>query len=172
VSTRLALLRRGPLVLGLVALVAALIIWALRLPSAPSVSGQSLSGQVVQTAALRDRPYLVHFWATSCVTCVKEMPALVAFPQAFAEKGLETIAVAMSYDRREYVEQFVSERGLPFTMVHDLDGRWSEAYGRVGVTPTTFLIDREGRIAKRFVGEPDFEDLSRWLDRELSRKLS
>ena len=99
---------------------------------------------------------------------MKEMPDLVAVHKEFAAKGYQTIAVAMSYDRPDYIETFVRDRELPFHVIHDKDSTWAKAYGDVAVTPTTFVVDRDGRIIKRYVGEPNFAELRKILDRELS----
>ena len=113
---------------------------------APAVKGPSLTGQLVDTQALKGKPYLVNFCATSCVTCVKE-------------QGLSVLAVAMAYDKPEFIQRFAEERELPFVFLHDQDGRWARAFGDVAVTPTTFLVDGQGQMIKRYVGQPDFKQL-------------
>jgi peroxiredoxin len=141
--------------------------WQLRAAPAPMVQGTDLKGQTIATAALHGKPYLVNFWATSCVTCVKEMPDIVALHQEFVGKGFQTIAVAMRYDRSDFLEKFVEDRSLPFTVIHDTSGDWSRAFGEVSVTPTTFVVDANGKIYKRYVGEPDFPALRKWLKNQL-----
>ncbi len=153
------------LVLAVIAMAAAFM---LRAQPAPAVTGQTILGETVNPAALKGKPYLVNFWATSCVTCVKEMPDLVAVHKEYAAKGFQTIAVAMSYDRPDYIATFVKDRDLPFLVIHDRDGAWAKAYGDVAVTPTTFVVDRDGKIVKRYVGEPNFSELRKLLARELS----
>jgi len=136
-------------------------------PPVATLSGQTLAGQPVSTDSLRGRPYLVNFWATSCVTCVKEMPELIELHRAFSPRGFEVVAVAMAYDVPEYLSQFVQDRALPFQVVHDLQGLWARGFGEVRVTPTTFLIGPDGRVLKRYVGPPDFDYLTRWLEQAL-----
>ena len=126
----------------------------------PLVQGPSLSGQVIDTQAMKGKPYLINFWATSCVTCVKEMPDLKALQDQFADQGFKVLAIAMAYDKPEFVERFAQERGLPFIFLHDQDGRWARAFGDVAVTPTTFLVDAQGQMLKRYVGQPDFKQLT------------
>jgi thiol-disulfide isomerase/thioredoxin len=74
---------------------------------APTVSYTLLNGQKGNTADLKGKVLLVNFWATSCVTCVAEMPQIVATHQKFKARGFETIAVAMQYDPPAYVARFV-----------------------------------------------------------------
>ena len=150
-----------------VALLALAGIWATQGSPAPRVGSTNLQGQTIDTPSLIGKPYLVNFWATSCVTCVREMPDIVALHKEFESKGFRTIAVAMHYDKPEFLGRFVEDRALPFWVIHDTDGRWAKAWGDVSVTPTTFVVDSSGQIHKRYVGVPDFEGLRRWLRAEL-----
>ena len=67
--------------------------------------------------------------------------------------------MAMSYDHPNQVAQFAQERALPFKVALDGDGSIARAFGDVRATPTSFLIDRRGRILKAYLGEPDWRDL-------------
>ncbi|MFM1881242.1 MAG: hypothetical protein RLZZ344_1476 [Pseudomonadota bacterium] len=155
--------RMGALLLLALIVTALAAWWSLRFSPAPVVEGTDLTGAPVATAGLQGKPYLINFWATSCVTCVKEMPDIVALHEEFSGQGFRTIAVAMSYDRPDYLQKFVEDRALPFTVLHDQSGAWAQAFGDVSVTPTTFVVDAQGQIIKRYVGEPDFAALRRWL---------
>ncbi|MFZ4551268.1 MAG: TlpA disulfide reductase family protein [Aquabacterium sp.] len=132
-------------------------------PQMPDVPYVQLDGSVHRTTDLKGKVLIVNFWATSCATCVKEMPDLVATHQKFQAQGLETLAVAMSYDSPEYVAQFKQSRQLPFKVAFDRDGGVSKAFGDIQMTPTTFVVNRRGEIVKRFVGEPDFAALHKLL---------
>jgi len=111
---------------------------------------------------------LVKFWATSCTTCVKQMPDTVAHYQTYRDRGFETIAVAMQYDPANYVINFVKQRQLPFKVVVDGDGRIARAFGDVRLTPTAFLIDRQGRIIKRYLGDYDKGEFVATLEKALA----
>lgn len=126
---------------------------------APDFAYTLLDGSKGNTQALRGKVLLVNFWATSCVTCVKEMPQIVDTHRKFQPRGYETLAVAMSYDPPAYVSNFAQSRQLPFGVVIDNTGAIAKAYGDIQLTPTTFLIDKKGAIVKRYVGEPDFAAL-------------
>ena len=117
--------------------------------------------------SLRSKMVLVNFWATSCPGCIKEMPDLVKTWQKYHSRGLETIAVAMSYDPPEYVRQFAEKNGLPFTVALDTGGAVAQAFGNVRVTPTTFVIDKQGQIIQQYVGEPDFTQLHTLIESAL-----
>jgi len=134
---------------------------------APDLPFTQLDGQVVPLANLQGKVALVNFWATSCSTCIKEMPELVATHQKFQARGFETLAVAMSYDPPAYVMQFAESRQLPFRVAIDHTGDLAKGFGDVQLTPTTFLIDKQGRIVKRYVGAPDFAALHQLIDKLL-----
>jgi peroxiredoxin len=135
---------------------------------APEVGYTLLDGSKGSLSGLRGKVVLVNFWATSCVSCVKEMPDLVATHRKFQPRGYETLAVAMSYDPPAYVAQFAQSRQLPFGVVIDNTGAIARGFGDVKITPTTFLLDKRGRIARRYVGEPQFDELHALVDKLLS----
>ena len=126
---------------------------------APEVTFGTISGDRITTADLRGKVVVVNFWATSCVTCVKEMPKLIERYRKHREQGFETIAVAMSYDPPNYVLHYVEKNALPFKVALDPLGAVAREFGDVQLTPTTFVIDRRGTIVKRYLGEPDFTEL-------------
>jgi peroxiredoxin len=135
---------------------------------APKIGYTLLDGARGSTDALRGKVVLINFWATSCVTCVKEMPQLVATHNKFKARGLETLAVAMSYDPPAYVANFAQTRQLPFGVVIDNTGAMAKGFGDVQLTPTTFVIDRRGTIVKRYIGEPDFGALHALVEKLLA----
>lgn len=128
-------------------------------PTAPASSFLLLDGQTTTMAALKGKVVLVNFWATTCVSCVAEMPELVDTYHRFAAQGFETVAVAMSYDPPAYVTRFAQSRQLPFKVAIDHDGQVAKAWDDVRLTPTSFLVNAKGEIVKRYVGPPNFEAL-------------
>ncbi|MGV3497575.1 MAG: TlpA family protein disulfide reductase [Hydrogenophaga sp.] len=136
--------------------------------AAPESDFVLLDGSVLRTADLRGKVTLVNFWATTCVTCVKEMPALVATHQKFAPRGYETVAVAMSYDPPAWVVNFAQSRQLPFKVALDNTGNIAKAWGDVRLTPTTYLVDKRGQIVKRYVGEPEMDALHALIEKLLA----
>jgi peroxiredoxin len=126
---------------------------------APASDFVLMDGSKLTTSDLRGHVVLVNFWATSCTTCVAEMPKLIATYDKYQAKGFDTVAVAMSYDPPSYVVNFVKTRKLPFKVAFDNTGAIASAWGDVRLTPTTYLLNKRGEIVRRFVGEPDFADL-------------
>jgi peroxiredoxin len=125
----------------------------------PDVAYTQIDGSQHRTADLKGQVTLINFWATSCSTCVKEMPQLIATQRKFQAQGLQTLAVAMQYDPPAYVMQFAQSRQLPFTVAMDHSGSLAQAFGPVQLTPTTFVVNKKGQIVKRYIGEPDFDAL-------------
>lgn len=135
---------------------------------APPAPYTLLDGSTGSIDRLKGKVVLVNFWATSCVTCVKEMPELVATHQKFKARGFDTLAVAMSYDPPAYVANFAQSRQLPFGVAIDNTGQIAKSFGDIKLTPTTVLINRRGEIVKRYVGEPDFAALHALVERLLA----
>ncbi|TXI67192.1 MAG: TlpA family protein disulfide reductase [Limnohabitans sp.] len=135
---------------------------------APESSFVLLDGSRISTAQLQGKVTLVNFWATSCTTCVAEMPELVATYDKYKGRGYETLAVAMSYDPPAYVVNFAETRKLPFKVAIDNTGANAKAWGDVKLTPTTYLLNKRGEIVKRYVGTPEFAELHRLIEKLLA----
>ena len=135
---------------------------------APASSFVLLDGSKISTEQMKGKVTLVNFWATSCTTCVAEMPEIVATYNKFKDKGYETLAVAMSYDPPAYVVNFTESRKLPFKVAIDNTGLNAKDWGDVKLTPTTYLVNKRGEIVKRYVGAPDFADLHRLIEKLLA----
>ena len=136
--------------------------------AAPSSTFVLLDGSSQTTADLKGKVTLVNFWATSCTTCVAEMPQLVATHDKFKARGYETIAVAMQYDPPSYVVNFAETRKLPFKVAIDNTGAVAKAWGDVKLTPTTYIVNKQGEIVKRNVGAPDFAELHKLIEKLLA----
>ncbi len=156
-------------VLGAVALGVAAGVWlAAGKTAAPASTFVLLDGSSRTTDSMKGKVTLVNFWATSCVTCVAEMPKIMATHDKYKARGYDTLAVAMSYDPPSYVVNYAQTRKLPFGVAIDNTGAVARAWGDVQLTPTTFIVDKRGDIVKRYVGEPDFADLHRLIEKLLA----
>ncbi len=137
-------------------------------PQAPAATFTTLDGKQLSLEQLRGKVVLVNFWATSCPGCVKEMPDMIEAYRDYKDKGFEIVAVAMSYDPPNYVANFVQTRQLPFPVSLDVTGEHARAFGDVQLTPTSFLIGKDGSVLDQKLGELDFDKLRAQLDKELS----
>ncbi|QIL82193.1 TlpA family protein disulfide reductase [Diaphorobacter sp. HDW4A] len=135
---------------------------------APQSTFVLLDGSTKTTDQMKGRVTLVNFWATSCTTCVAEMPEIISTYQKYKDKGFDTLAVAMQYDPPAYVVNYAESRKLPFQIAIDNTGANAKAWGDVKLTPSTFIVDKQGKIVKSFVGAPDFAELHKLIEKLLS----
>lgn len=138
-------------------------------PTAPDVTFTTLDGQKIELSALRDKVVLVNFWATDCPGCIAEMPMLIETYKQYHERGFEIIAVAMSYDPPSRVLNYTTKNALPFPVMHDGFGEIAKSFDDVSLTPTAFIIDKQGQIISHVVGELDFAALRATLEQKLSK---
>ena len=138
--------------------------------AAPASTMILLDGKPFTTAQMKGKVTLVNFWATSCTTCVAEMPQIISTYQKFEKQGFDTVAVAMSYDPPAFVVNFAETRKLPFKVAIDNTGAVARAWGDVKLTPTTYLVNKKGEIVKRYVGTPDFAAMQALIGQLLAEK--
>lgn len=154
--------------LALLAIAIAAILIFFPRQTAPEVRFTALSGENFSTSDLRGKVVLVNFWATYCSSCLQEMPKVVATHNKFAPRGYETIAVAVHRDNPGRVAHFAASRALPFKIALDSSGEIAKNFGNVRITPTSFLIDKQGRVLKRYLGEPDWAEFHEIVERALA----
>jgi peroxiredoxin len=131
------------------------------LKPAPAIAVTTLDGGQVNIDQYRGKPLLVTFWATTCPGCVAEIPHFSALYRELGPKGFNIVAIAMAYDPPEQVRFMAKQRAMPYTVALDSDGAAARAFGDVKLTPTTFLIDPQGRIVQQKLGEVDTAQLRR-----------
>ena len=135
---------------------------------APNSNFVLLDASKTTTFEFKGKVTLVNFWATSCVTCVAEMPKMIATYNKYHPKGYDMVAVAMAYDPPSYVVNYAQTRNLPFKVAIDNTGAIAKDWGDVKLTPTTYLLDKNGVIVKRYVGEPNFIELHALIEKLLA----
>lgn len=130
---------------------------------APSVVFKTIKGENIELAGLIGKPVLVTFWATDCTGCIEEIPHLIALHREHSQQGLTIIAVAMHYDPPNHVLAMAESKQLPYAVALDPDGSLARGFGNVQLTPTTFLIDRNGQIAMQKIGVFELQDMRQRL---------
>ncbi|MGH9596139.1 MAG: TlpA family protein disulfide reductase [Edaphobacter sp.] len=124
----------------------------------PEVAMAQLDGGTWKISEHRGQVVLVNYWATWCGPCWEETPGLIRLSQELGAKGLAVVGVAIDEGGDEKVRRFVEEFRVPYPVVRP--ERMSQMeYGLAGV-PTTVLVDKDGRVAKTYVGavrEADFK---------------
>lgn len=116
------------------------------------VSFTVVDGRVMSARALRDRPLLIMFWASTCAPCIAEMPELSDLYRELQPKGLELIALAMPYDPPNRVMAARQALELPFPVALDVNAKLVRQLGVPPQTPQFLLIDGDGRVVTVHTG--------------------
>ncbi len=127
---------------------------------APDFALKDVNGKVVHLADYRGKVVLLDFWATWCGPCRIEIPWFMDLERKNKDRGFAVLGVSMDDEGWEVVKPFLAELGVNYRVVMGSDST-AEAYGGVDSLPTTFLIDRDGKIAAVHIGlasRRDFED--------------
>lgn len=126
---------------------------------APDFELRSIDRGTIRLSDLRGKVVILNFWASWCPPCREEMPALQRVYQAYQSQGVEVIAVNVtSQDTLSDALNFVQDNGLTFSVLLDEQGGVQSTY-RISGLPTTFFIDREGKIRELMIGGPLSEAL-------------
>ncbi|MBE9608191.1 peroxiredoxin family protein [Chitinilyticum piscinae] len=156
-----------PVAIIVVILIAAAFLLIPRKDMAPELQFKTLDQKSLSLTELRGKVVLVNFWATSCSGCMAEMPDLVKIQQQYGQQGYQTVAIAMQYDQRNYIDTYQQKMQLPFLISHDTENTAATAFGGVNLTPTTFLIGKDGAILQKYVGTPDMNELKAKIEAAL-----
>ena len=119
-------------------------------PSAPDVQFTKLDGSALRLKEMRGRVVVLNFWATWCIPCRAEIPSLSAMQKDFDSRGLSVIGVSYD-DTPDLIQQF--QKDIPQSYQIVLGGREVGAELPASPLPTTYIIDREGRIRDKMIGE-------------------
>jgi peroxiredoxin len=122
------------------------------------------SDHTVSLADYKGKVVLLNFWATWCPPCIEEMPSLVQLQQRWKDKGVVVLAVSLDVDDGGY-HKFIRDRNAEGLLtVRDGDKRSSDMYGTYKF-PETYIIDRNGKIRRKFIGAVDWSrpDIDQYL---------
>lgn len=117
----------------------------------PDLELSALDGSTIRLADGNGRVKLVNFWATWCAPCREEIPHFNELYAQYREKGLDIVAISMDEEGAEVVRPFVADHGMTYPVALGSD-EVAEAFGGVFGFPTTFLVDREGKVVESWVG--------------------
>ncbi len=122
--------------------------------AAPDFTLHSIDGKQVSLREYRGKVVFLNFWATWCIPCREEMPALERLHQTYQSQDLAIISIDLK-ESAEQVRAFFQKHGLSFPALLDQDGSVFRDYLVAGM-PTTYLIGRDGMLLARGVGGRDW----------------
>ncbi len=154
------MIKKNKLILALGALVLGTCLTTFAAPApaakmvAPSLQLQSLEGKTVKLSDYKGKIVVLNFWATWCPPCREEIPDLVALQKQYAAQGVVVLGVSMDEGGPAKVASFAKKYGINYPVVMG-DAKASADYGGIQVLPTTFIIDRAGKIVDGLQGATD-----------------
>ena len=116
---------------------------------------RDMDGKLVSLRDFEGKVVLLNFWATWCTPCRKEMPAMEQLYRTYGTEGLVVVGVSVDRGAPGDVKAFAEKLKITFPILHDRDSIISQLYSNPGV-PSSYLIDRQGRIVYRVLGEYDW----------------
>ena len=118
---------------------------------APEFNLLSLDGQSVRLADYRGKAVLLNFWATWCQPCKIEMPWFEEMQKQYGPQGLQVVGIAMDDASKEDIARFAKDMGVNYPILLGKEAV-GDAYGGVQFLPSTFFIDRDGKVVDRIFG--------------------
>jgi thiol-disulfide isomerase/thioredoxin len=135
-------------------------------PTAPDWSLRDVNGKDVTLSSFKGKVVVLNFWATWCPPCREEIPDLIKLQKKYAEKGLVVIGMSVDEAGPAAVKAFVRRTGMNYPVVI-VDEKTAFAYGITGAIPTTFVINREGKVVTGIQGGADLSTFEQMIQRAL-----
>ncbi|MDH7605286.1 MAG: TlpA disulfide reductase family protein [Melioribacter sp.] len=118
---------------------------------APDFTLPTTDGKMLKLSSLRGKVVIIDFWATWCPPCRKGIPDLIDIKKRYGSKGVEIIGVSVDTDTKDEVIPFIKEKGINYPVVYGNQTVYMQ-YGGIRAIPTTFVIDKEGKIVASYEG--------------------
>ena len=119
---------------------------------------KDLAGKSVRLSDYRGKVVVVNFWASWCLPCRLEIPAFVKLHDKYQARGLEIVGISVDEDDPHAVQSFVKTTGIDYPIVMATQDT-IESYGPMDAIPTTFVIDRDGRIYRVHRGMVTYDEI-------------
>lgn len=132
----------------------------------PDITLSDLSGNRVSLSDFKGKVVILDFWATWCGPCVAEIPHFKELHETYHDRGLEIVGVSVDPNAEEVVPPFVEEHAVPYTILLGDPGLQTK-YNLRGL-PTTFVIDKKGQVAQKFLGYRDKAIFEKLIKEQLS----
>ncbi len=124
--------------------------------TAPGFTVRTDSGHTISPANFGGKLLVLNFWATYCVPCVEEIPALDSLQRHFAGQGLVVLGLSLDSDQSAY-QRFLAKNRVSFETARETANQINVDYGTLKI-PETYIIDRSGKVLKKIVGEERWND--------------
>ena len=129
----------------------------------------TIEGNNISTNNLLGKVYLINFWATDCPGCIKEMPYLIKTYNKYKDNNFEILAISMHYDPPSRVMSYAQKNSLPFPVIMDIKKDIIKHFKKVKLTPTSILVNHEGKIVNTIIGEIEFKEFNQTVEALLKK---
>ncbi|MDA0730048.1 MAG: TlpA disulfide reductase family protein [Proteobacteria bacterium] len=129
----------------------------------------TIEGNNISTNNLLGKVYLINFWATDCPGCIKEMPDLIKTYNKYKDNNFEILAISMHYDPPSRVMSYAQKNSLPFPVIMDIKKDIIKHFKKVKLTPTSILVNHEGKIVNTIIGEIEFKEFNQTVEALLKK---
>jgi len=130
---------------------------------APAFSLPDLQGKRVDLAQFKGKVLVIDFWATWCPPCREAIPELIAMKKKYGPRGFDIVGISMDENPARVVPPFIEHYGINYPVVM-ADAQVSSDFGGIFGLPTTFIVDRDGNIAQRYIGYVDLKVIEREIE--------
>jgi peroxiredoxin len=121
---------------------------------APEFSLKDVNGLERKLSDFKNKVMIIDFWATWCPPCREEIPHFIDLYNQYKGQGLEIIGIALDQNGERIVREFIAKNKINYTVLLG-DNEVSDLYGGIDAIPTTFILDRDGNIKKKYIGYND-----------------
>ena len=156
----------------LVIILTSLILISFKKDTIDSLNMTTINGEKITSKDLLGKVVLINFWATDCPGCIAEMPGLINTYNKYKNQNFELIAVSMFYDPPSHVLSYAKNNNLPFPVVLDIEKKIATQFKNVTLTPTSFLINHQGKIINQIIGEINFNEFDLLLQKTIEKSIS
>jgi peroxiredoxin len=156
----------------LVIVLTGLILISFQKDTVDSLDMTTINGEKITSKDLLGKVVLINFWATDCPGCIAEMPGLINTYNKYKNQNFELIAVSMFYDPPSHVLNYSKNNNLPFPVVLDIEKKIATQFKNVTLTPTSFLLDHQGKIINQIIGEINFNEFDLLLQKTIKKSIS
>jgi len=119
--------------------------------AAPEFALKDVNGIERKLSDFKNKVVIIDFWTTWCPPCREEIPHFISLYSQYKTQGLEIIGIALDFNGEKVVPEFTSNNNINYTIVLGNE-EVSDLYGGIAAIPTTFIVDKDGNIRKRYVG--------------------